>query len=266
MNQGVIYENSSIMGKSVEIRFSRVVITACCLPLVSMFTCILIAIFIHSEETTRTHCKAQNYLPSISAAVGNKTPERYIWRMGIALHSFLRLMIAYLYYNFYQDVMIKGKVCCSIFVSFALFFHVIENICLLLMTYISSAENYPIHKCSFAGFLGFSMLYMAMTCYLFYRFGNLGFNVKNAKSYRYKMTCFALNVSFFLLCMYFFWRHNQYCENGIYSLFALFEYLIVLTNVVFHGTAVIDFRDCIFQVPLQSISFYESRTPYMWNI
>ena len=34
--------------------------------------------------------------------------------------------------------------------------------------------------------------------------------------------------------VYFYWRHNTYCEPYIYTMFCFVEYLIVLMNIVYH--------------------------------
>lgn len=84
--------------------------------------------------------QVDNYLPSISAAVGSLTPERYIWRVGIALHSLLRYLFAVAYYNFYQDSSLSKWF--SVIIKFNLVFNTIEVSCLMLLTYVSSTENY----------------------------------------------------------------------------------------------------------------------------
>lgn len=56
------------------------------------------------------------------------------------------------------------------------------------------------------------------------------------------------------MSVYFYTRHNWYCEAGIYTLFALSEYIMVITNMCFHFQAFYDFRDMIFIIkPVQPL-------------
>nr|XP_019963994.1 PREDICTED: post-GPI attachment to proteins factor 2-like [Paralichthys olivaceus] len=60
-------------------------------------------------------------------------------------------------------------------------------------------------------------------------------------SYQWKVRLFLFNVGCCLAAAYFFRRHNKFCESGVYTLFALFEYLVVFSNMAFHMTAFWDF-------------------------
>lgn len=65
---------------------------------------------------------------------------------------------------------------------------------------------------------------------------------KGERSYQYKVVCCSLETLFLFMSMYFFYRHNTYCEPFLYTLFALSEYLIIIFNICFHLTAYYDFH------------------------
>ena len=74
------------------------------------------------------------------------------------------------------------------------------------------------------------------------------------------------------LALYFYWRHNEYCEPFVYSFFALSEYSIVLCNMFYHWLAGYDFYHCLVRVGVRgkvsSISMLvtEERVgTYLWQ-
>ena len=38
------------------------------------------------QGSTQTHCEVDNFAPSISAAIGNYLPQKYVWQTCVALH------------------------------------------------------------------------------------------------------------------------------------------------------------------------------------
>ncbi|GFN83823.1 post-gpi attachment to proteins factor 2 [Plakobranchus ocellatus] len=218
----------------------------CGLPLFATFFCVLWSLMYDFKASTATHCKVPNYLPSISAAIGGFTPQRYVWRICIGLHATPRFMIAVAYYSFHTNVHVgKHNELYKALAALASLLHIIEVGSLVGLTYISSTENHDLHELLFISFMAGAILYMGMTIYLFSwgrsHNGTIMTNTESTSLFYKKVLC-GLNVSIFILSVYIFFRHNWFCEPGVYTFFAAGEYLVVVTNILFHATAALDFR------------------------
>lgn len=66
------------------------------------------------------------------------------------------------------------------------------------------------------------------------------------KTLRAKRYLAWINLASGCLAVYFFSRHNQYCEAGMYTLFAIAEYIIVSSNIFFHFQAYHDLSNVKF--------------------
>lgn len=222
------------------------------LPFFSFLFCVIWSIKYNFADANATHCAVDNYFPSVSAAIGAFYPQKYVWMFSISLHFIPRIMVSNLYLKYFYAV-IDPKYTRLFRITW--FSNVCENCFLLGLTLIASTSHYPIHAFCFTSFLITSLLYMVLSCFL------LKFRRKypptnlESRTLKWKFQCLAINMLCFFVAGYFFVRHNKYCEPGVYSLFALFEYGVVLTNMGFHILAVWDFYDKTVIISSRGISF-----------
>lgn len=224
--------------KVYSVKFSIFSVAVVLLPLASFIFCVLWSILFYFERSTATHCHVFNFLPSISAAIGNYQPQRIVWQSAIVLHEIPRFIIAFMYYDYYNSVIRKNR---RNIAYLAMLLNAVELCALLTLSLWTSIDNYEIHKIAFSTFIISSEVYMVISYFLNLNCRREALTKTETKSIGYKRLLCVTNFLSFVLAIYFFMRHNQYCESGAYSMFALFEYMAVFTNMGFHMTAYWDF-------------------------
>lgn len=138
-SHGLPYYNTKPSTFRKEISFSKVAWVTVLCPFASFIFCVLWSIMYNFEEATYTHCNVKNYLPSISAAIGSFSPQKYVWKLAICIHFVPRLMISRMYREYYSKVL---QLQARYLVNTACMLNVIENFALLGLTLVSSSQNY----------------------------------------------------------------------------------------------------------------------------
>ncbi|KAG8453140.1 hypothetical protein GDO86_004821 [Hymenochirus boettgeri] len=214
----------------LSLRFTTFAVGTVCLPLFGFLFCIVWSLFFNFSESTATHCNVPNYLPSVSASIGGESPQRYVWRISIGLHSapdFAGCGI----FNYYKAAHCPALL---LLLSLNFLFNAWEVFCLLLLTYISSSEDHVLHcsplfswSCSDTLislpfphraarnivyiFMIFALCHMFLTCYIWRAYRKSSFSAEERKSYMWKK------------------RLSVY-----YTIFSFLEYMVVLSNMAYH--------------------------------
>lgn len=213
------------------------------LPLFGFFFSVFWSFFFNFEKTTWTHCEVKNYLPSISAAF-NYPPSSYVWRICISFHASMRLLNVFVYYHHNRrniSTNIQVSRCQSQLALLAALANFLEIICLVALTSISSSDNKNLHVISFSSFVFFFVVYSSVTCLL--HSGMQKESEGQIIAWKWKKVSWITNMTSLLLAAYFYQRHNKYCEQYMYTMFALCEYVFVLSNIAFHFALRYDFED-----------------------
>ncbi|RUS76634.1 hypothetical protein EGW08_015610 [Elysia chlorotica] len=235
-----------------DLNFPQVIAICCALPLGGLLLCEILCCLLAFKESTSTVCdKAEyvwNFLPSVSQATGFLSPQKYLWRVAIALHATPRFAIAYGYFSLHSVVFADKTGPSRMFRSLgrlACILHCTEVLALVGLSFISSTEDFELHKFFFITFLLSATCHMALMCAI-QSWGTKAIKYwlskKEQLSVVLKIRLFAAYLLFLIAAMYFYYRHNKYCESGVYSLFSLCEILMITSNIAFHATAMIDFH------------------------
>ncbi|XP_034490050.1 post-GPI attachment to proteins factor 2-like isoform X2 [Drosophila innubila] len=248
--------------------FHEICVVTALLPLVTLFTCFVTAYVFQYDDVHETHCRVYNIVPSISAITG-VSPQRYFWRFSIALHIGPRIPIAFVYKNYYRSQLARLAPSLvpktSWLITLILVLNCIEVAALGGVTYISNRENYPVHERIFITFMICSLCYMLATIKL-----NSILNarqtltVQQRQSIKWKKILFVASILSTIGLLVFFAKHRFYCHDLAFSWFAFFEYLIAISNMLFHFTIIWDFPSqfmLIVQGPPETLKKYLAAKP-----
>lgn len=156
----------------LAISFRKLCVVTVCLPLIALVICFVTAYIFQQEDIHETHCRVgkqkkkfiqdiivlmvlkeffiisqvYNILPSISAITGI-SPQRYLWRISIALHIGPRLVIATVYHAYYRKILksmedVPKKILGCRLLNLCFWLNIAEIAALSGVTYISNRENY----------------------------------------------------------------------------------------------------------------------------
>ena len=213
------------------------------LPLAALVICLMLSIGVDFEKATYTHCEVPQFAPSISAVIGGFSPQTYIWKIAIALSSAPGFLFARLYHRFYRERLTLGPNTHKL-ISLNFLLNTLENLSLVGLSFVPSDDIFVVHEVFFITFLLTSMLSQLLTSFYFH--SRCGFQPRSqaeSLALHHKRLLAKITLGAAAMALYFYWRHNEYCEPYVYSFFGLCEYCIVVCNILYHGLISYDLSD-----------------------
>lgn len=90
---------TTLRRSTFRIRFGKLAVVTVMLPVTGFLFCVVWSLLYNFEQANATHCLVYNFLPSLSAAIGNYQPQRFVWQFSVLFHAPFRYAIAFLYKN-----------------------------------------------------------------------------------------------------------------------------------------------------------------------
>lgn len=195
-------------------------------PVGGLALCLFIASVFHGANTNRTHCGVYNFWPSVSSAIGNNAPEKYIWRLAVGLHNTITLLDSFLmYHNLVQNgaSVVWSRICVVCRISC--------NMSLFMLTFVTSTEDFALHQAGFVLWLISGSFMMVLFALLWRTTSRHASDEVMTKGRRWLTFWYSLYFSLIPLAVFLYWLHNKYCQPYVYSIFGICEFLIVIAYV-----------------------------------
>eukprot|EP01125_Pyxidicula_operculata_P019293 TRINITY_DN6988_c0_g1_i2.p1 TRINITY_DN6988_c0_g1~~TRINITY_DN6988_c0_g1_i2.p1 ORF type:complete len:304 (-),score=18.25 TRINITY_DN6988_c0_g1_i2:77-988(-) len=225
--------NRSETGNIASLIYSNYAYTGLLLPVVGIGSCILLSYMYHYRSATSTHCNVPNVVPTISAATGGAYPEIWVFRLSILLMSGQRFVDGYILYSSFSKFLPASQL--NSFANYLFIWcHLMENFSLFGVSIVSSSEVYWIHELSFILWIFFQLAKSILHMFMFRRAYPNHLKMEFRTPWFSQVVSFSVNVLCLFLAGIVFYYHNKTCLPYVYSVFAVLEYTIVLSNITFN--------------------------------
>lgn len=131
--------NAKASNALIFIPFGRFALAVVSLPFFGFIFCVVWSVLYFYERSTATHCGVPNYLPSISAAIGNYQPQRFIWQVVILCQALPRLLVAHQYIQHYNSIIRRSR---RALAYVACMLNIVENVALVGLSLWTSSDDY----------------------------------------------------------------------------------------------------------------------------
>ncbi|KAI9798577.1 MAG: hypothetical protein M1833_004714 [Piccolia ochrophora] len=168
----------------------------------------------------------QEWFPSVSATIGDRYPERSVFQLFIAITSGPRFVLVFLWYILTarpQSNLPKFVAATGLF----------RTLTCGGWTYITSTDDHDWHDV-------FMISYLVAT--LPWTLGCLALSPPNPRAIRYRKRLASLFFGTLVPLIYFFIQHKVHKVAGAYTIYAFFEWALILFDVAFDAVTALDFE------------------------
>ncbi|KAK0649685.1 Frag1/DRAM/Sfk1 family-domain-containing protein [Cercophora newfieldiana] len=167
----------------------------------------------------------EEWFPSVSATIGDRYPERSVFMLFIAITSGPRFALVGLWYLLTAK---PGRVLPKAIALSG----VIRTLTCGGWTYITSTDDHDWHDILMISYIVFTIPWTA---------GCLALSPPNAKAIKYRKYLGGAFFGTLVPLVYFFIQHKVHRVAGAYTIYAFFEWSLILFDVGFDAVTALDF-------------------------
>ncbi|RKF53841.1 Protein cwh43 [Erysiphe neolycopersici] len=188
---------------------------------------LLVGILLHYKKIVENEYYGypDEWFPSVSATIGDRYPERSFFMIFIAITSGPRFVLVGLWY------LLTARPNKSL-PKFVAFMGLFRTLTCGGWTYVTSTDDHGWHDI-------FMISYLVAT--LPWTLGCLTLSPKNSRAARYRKYFAGSFFGTIVPLIYFFIQHKVHRVAGAYTIYAFFEWTLVLLDVAFDAVTALDF-------------------------
>jgi len=189
---------------------------------------LVVGIWLHYHKIVQNEFYGypDEWFPSVSATIGDRYPERSVFMLFIALTSGPRFALVGLWYIFTRRPN-------SSLPKFIAGVGIFRTLTCGGWTYVTSTDDHDWHDI-------FMISYLVAT--LPWTLGCVALSPKNPTALKYRKVLAGSFFGTLVPLIYFFIQHKVHRVAGAYTIYAFFEWALVLLDVGFDAVTMIEFQ------------------------
>lgn len=194
----------------------------------AFLTALIVGSYLHYHKIVENEYYGypQEWFPSVSATIGDRYPERSFFMLFIAITSGPRFLLVGLFYLLTAR---PNATLPKVVAGFGLF----RTLTCGGWTYVTSTDDHQWHDI-------FMISYLVAT--LPWTMGCLALSPNNVKAVKYRKIFAGAFFGTLVPLIYFFIQHKVHQVAGAYTIYAFFEWALVLLDVAFDAVTALDFN------------------------